>query len=127
MTGLEIDPGVRRAQCQRRLLRRREEAARDPSARTAQAEDRDPRRDRLRAGRRCAAGSQRGVNHYAEEAHGGVLLITHYTRILRYIQPQFVHVFFGGRIVESGARSWPTSSTHTDTSASPRKLSRSLT
>ena len=33
---------------------------------------------------------------------GGLLLITHYTRILRYIQPQFVHVFVGGRIVESG-------------------------
>jgi Fe-S cluster assembly ATP-binding protein len=43
-----------------------------------------------------------GVNRYAEEVHGGVLLITHYTRILRYIQPQFVHVFVGGRIVESG-------------------------
>ena len=43
-----------------------------------------------------------GVNRYAEEVHGGLLLITHYTRILRYIQPQFVHVFVGGRIVESG-------------------------
>src|SRR5690242_11115566 len=43
-----------------------------------------------------------GVNSYAEETHGGVLVITHYTRILRYIQPQFVHVFVGGRIVESG-------------------------
>ncbi|HEX7321432.1 MAG TPA: Fe-S cluster assembly ATPase SufC [Mycobacterium sp.] len=43
-----------------------------------------------------------GVNRYAEAEHGGVLLITHYTRILRYIQPQFVHVFAGGRIVESG-------------------------
>ena len=32
----------------------------------------------------------------------GILLITHYTRILRYIQPDFVHVFFDGRIVESG-------------------------
>ncbi|GLE51026.1 Fe-S cluster assembly ATPase SufC [Mycobacterium montefiorense] len=42
-----------------------------------------------------------GVNRYAEAEHGGVLLITHYTRILRYIQPQFVHVFVGGRIVES--------------------------
>ncbi len=31
-----------------------------------------------------------------------MLLITHYTRILRYIQPQFVHVFVDGRIVESG-------------------------
>jgi Fe-S cluster assembly ATP-binding protein len=43
-----------------------------------------------------------GVNRYAETEHGGVLLITHYTRILRYIQPQFVHVFVGGRIVEAG-------------------------
>ncbi|KUI27838.1 Fe-S cluster assembly ATPase SufC [Mycobacterium sp. IS-1742] len=42
-----------------------------------------------------------GVNRYAAESNGGVLLITHYTRILRYIQPQFVHVFVGGRIVES--------------------------
>lgn len=43
-----------------------------------------------------------GVNKYAETENGGVLLITHYTRILRYIQPQFVHVFVGGRIAESG-------------------------
>ena len=43
-----------------------------------------------------------GVNRYAETEHGGILLITHYTRILRYIQPQFVHVFFGGRIIQSG-------------------------
>src|SRR6202000_3390739 len=43
-----------------------------------------------------------GVNRYAESEHGGVLLITHYTRILRYIHPQFVHVFVGGRIIESG-------------------------
>ena len=35
-------------------------------------------------------------------AHPGVLLITHYTRILRYVQPDFVHVFVGGRIVEEG-------------------------
>ena len=35
-------------------------------------------------------------------AHGGILLITHYTRILRYIHPEFVHVFVGGRIIESG-------------------------
>lgn len=32
----------------------------------------------------------------------GVLLITHYQRILNYIQPQFVHVMFDGRVVESG-------------------------
>ncbi|MDI3315045.1 MAG: Fe-S cluster assembly ATPase SufC [Mycobacterium sp.] len=43
-----------------------------------------------------------GVNRYAEEVHGGILLITHYTRILRYIHPHYVHVFVGGRIVQSG-------------------------
>ncbi|MEV5647414.1 Fe-S cluster assembly ATPase SufC [Nocardia sp. NPDC052254] len=43
-----------------------------------------------------------GVNRYQERANGGVLLITHYTRILRYIEPQFVHVFVGGRIVAEG-------------------------
>jgi Fe-S cluster assembly ATP-binding protein len=44
-----------------------------------------------------------GVNRYKESGDGvGVLLITHYTRILRYIHPDRVHVFAGGRIVESG-------------------------
>ncbi|BBZ75733.1 ABC transporter ATP-binding protein [Mycolicibacterium anyangense] len=43
-----------------------------------------------------------GVNRYAQAEDAGVLLITHYTRILRYIQPQFVHVFVDGRIVQSG-------------------------
>ncbi|MBY0443223.1 MAG: Fe-S cluster assembly ATPase SufC [Mycobacteriaceae bacterium] len=43
-----------------------------------------------------------GVNRYVEAERGGILLITHYTRILRYIRPQFVHVFVGGRIIESG-------------------------
>jgi Fe-S cluster assembly ATP-binding protein len=32
----------------------------------------------------------------------GVLVITHYQRILNYIKPEFVHVMMGGRIVESG-------------------------
>ncbi len=42
-----------------------------------------------------------GVNRV--RANGvGTLLITHYTRILRYIRPDFVHVFFDGRIVEAG-------------------------
>ena len=31
-----------------------------------------------------------------------MLLITHYTRILRYIEPDFVHVFVDGRIAEQG-------------------------
>ena len=32
----------------------------------------------------------------------GVLLITHYTRILNYIKPDFVHVFVAGKIAEQG-------------------------
>jgi Fe-S cluster assembly ATP-binding protein len=43
-----------------------------------------------------------GVNRYREGGDAGVLLITHYTRILRHITPDVVHVFAGGRIVASG-------------------------
>jgi len=43
-----------------------------------------------------------GVNRFREQDGKGVLLITHYTRILRYIQPDFVHVFVNGRIAEQG-------------------------
>ncbi|WP_086819804.1 Fe-S cluster assembly ATPase SufC [Allokutzneria sp. NRRL B-24872] len=43
-----------------------------------------------------------GVNRYKANGETGVLLITHYTRILKHITPDFVHVFAGGRIVESG-------------------------
>src|SRR3954470_13182344 len=43
-----------------------------------------------------------GVNRVRESGTTGTLLITHYTRILRYIQPDYVHVFVGGRIVEEG-------------------------
>ena len=43
-----------------------------------------------------------GVNRAKENNNLGVLLITHYTRILRYIKPDFVHVFANGHIVEEG-------------------------
>ncbi|MBB3039874.1 Fe-S cluster assembly ATPase SufC [Hoyosella altamirensis] len=45
-----------------------------------------------------------GVNRYKERENGGVLLITHYSRILRYVEPDFVHVFSAGKIVESGGK-----------------------
>ena len=45
-----------------------------------------------------------GVNRAHEATGVGVLLITHYTRILRYIQPDFVHVFVDGRVAEEGGR-----------------------
>ncbi|HZI96944.1 MAG TPA: Fe-S cluster assembly ATPase SufC [Actinomycetales bacterium] len=43
-----------------------------------------------------------GVNRVRSGGEVGVMLITHYTRILRYIEPDFVHVFIDGRIAEQG-------------------------
>jgi Fe-S cluster assembly ATP-binding protein len=43
-----------------------------------------------------------GVNRVKGNSDLGVMLITHYTRILRYIKPDFVHVFANGKIVEAG-------------------------
>ena len=45
-----------------------------------------------------------GVNRVHAANNLGVLLITHYTRILRYIQPDFVHVFVDGRVAERGGK-----------------------
>jgi Fe-S cluster assembly ATP-binding protein len=43
-----------------------------------------------------------GVNRFHAKGEKGVLLITHYTRILRYITPDHVHVFVDGRVAEEG-------------------------
>ena len=43
-----------------------------------------------------------GVNRVKGNSDLGIMLITHYTRILRYIKPDFVHVFANGKIVEEG-------------------------
>ncbi|HEY7796830.1 MAG TPA: Fe-S cluster assembly ATPase SufC [Microbacteriaceae bacterium] len=43
-----------------------------------------------------------GVNRAKENSDLGVLLITHYTRILNYIKPDFVHVFVNGQVAEQG-------------------------
>ncbi len=43
-----------------------------------------------------------GANKLVRETHLGVLLITHYARILKHITPHFVHVFVDGKIVKSG-------------------------
>ncbi len=45
-----------------------------------------------------------GVNRYSAQGDRAVLLITHYTRILRYIEPTYVHVFVDGRIVDEGGK-----------------------
>lgn len=73
-----------------------------------------------------------GVNRAKETTGAGVLLITHYTRILRYIKPDFVHVFVDGRIAEEGGpeladrleaegydRFLPGAATATDEAATP--------
>ncbi len=43
-----------------------------------------------------------GVNRFMSSGEHGLLLITHYTRILRYIKPDFVHVYVDGRVVAEG-------------------------
>lgn len=43
-----------------------------------------------------------GVNRAQQAGDMGVLLITHYTRILKYIKPDFVHVFVAGKVAEEG-------------------------
>jgi len=43
-----------------------------------------------------------GVNRTIDAGGLGTMLITHYTRILRYIKPDFVHVFVDGNIAEQG-------------------------
>ena len=45
-----------------------------------------------------------GVNRFSAQGDRGVLLITHYTRILRYITPDYVHVFVAGRVAEQGGQ-----------------------
>ena len=43
-----------------------------------------------------------GINRSRETGDTGIMLITHFTRILRYVKPEFVHVFLDGRIVAEG-------------------------
>ena len=87
---------------QRRLLRRREEADGDPPAGAAQAalavlDETDSGLD-IDALNIVA----HGVNTVAEGSDMGVLIITHYQRILHLVKPQFVHIMFDGRIVKEG-------------------------
>jgi Fe-S cluster assembly ATP-binding protein len=43
-----------------------------------------------------------GINRIMRDAHKGVLLITHYERLLEYVRPDAVHVLQAGRITRSG-------------------------
>ncbi|MGO1312719.1 MAG: Fe-S cluster assembly ATPase SufC, partial [Brevibacterium aurantiacum] len=43
-----------------------------------------------------------GINRVRETTDVGVLLITHYTRILSYVKPDHVHVIIKGKVAEEG-------------------------
>lgn len=43
-----------------------------------------------------------GINSYQEETQGGIIMITHYQRILNYVVPDFVHIFSDGQIIKTG-------------------------
>ncbi|WP_411708337.1 Fe-S cluster assembly ATPase SufC [Corynebacterium sp. LaCa117] len=43
-----------------------------------------------------------GINSYQKETNGGILMITHYKRILNYVKPDFVHVFADGHVIKTG-------------------------
>ena len=43
-----------------------------------------------------------GVNRAKETNQFGILMVTHYTRILRYIKPDIVHVFADGHFIKTG-------------------------
>ena len=120
---LGLRPLLRRPLPQQRLLGRREEAPRDP-----------PDGDDRAASSRCSTRPTPGldvdalkvVSEGVNTMRGpelGVLIITHYTRILRYITPDVVHVMFEGRIARRAARSWPSTSRRTATwsSGPPRR------
>lgn len=50
------------------------------------------------------------VNRYMTDPEHGLMLITHYTRILRYVKPTQVHVYVDGRVAATGGPSWAKSS-----------------
>ena len=77
---------------QRRLLRRREEAQRDPADGRARADARGARRDRFGPRHRRAAGRGRRRQQPARARTRSIVLVTHYQRLLDYIVPDCVHV-----------------------------------
>ena len=90
---------LRRArQC--RLLRRREEAQRDPADGAAGAEALRARRDQFRPRHRRAARSWPTASTRCARPSARFLVITHYQRLLNYIVPDIVHVLSKGRIVQ---------------------------
>ena len=98
----ERPEGVQLALPQRGLLRRREEAHGDPPARAPAARDRGARRDRLGPRHRRAERRRPRRQHRRARRDMGVLIITHYQRILHMVEPQRVSIMFDGRIAKEG-------------------------
>jgi cysteine desulfurase/selenocysteine lyase len=67
-----------------------------------------------------------GVNTVSEGTDMGVLIITHYQRILHIVQPQFVHIMFEGRIVKEGGPSSSRCSRRRATAGSATRSRRPL-
>ena len=96
-------PRVRPPLPERGLLRRREEAGRGAPARACSGpRSRSSTRPTAASTSTPSGSSPRGSTRSPPGTATGVLVITHYQRILNYIKPEFVHILFGGRIVESG-------------------------
>ena len=62
-----------------------------------------------------------GVNAVAQDTGMGVLIITHYQRILHIVKPEFVHIMFEGRIVKEGGPELVTSSSPRATTGCARR------
>ena len=52
----------------------------------------------------CIRDSSKGVNEF-RAADKGIIVITHYQRLLNYIEPDFVHIMLDGKIIKSGDKS----------------------
>ena len=103
---LNIDHDMLQARRQCRLLRRREEAQRDPADGAVGAEACHSRRDRFRPRHRRAEDRRRGRQRLRAPARS-MMVITHYQRLLDYIVPDVVHVLAEGPHRQApAARSW---------------------
>ena len=117
--------GVRQPLRQRGLLGRREEAPRDAPDGGPRARDGDPRRDRLAASTSTRCGSSPRASTRCSTRTMGVLLITHYQRLLNYITPDVVHVLAPAGSSRPAARTWRSGSrTRATARSSARPASR---
>ena len=99
---LKVDPEMLKRAGQRRLLRRREEARRNPADGAAAAEARACSTRPIPASTSTRCGSSPRASTRCATPNRAFLVITHYQRLLDYIKPDVVHVMAKGRIVKTG-------------------------